>query len=173
MFKGPLFQFKLYLLSIISLNGFQSSRDLWNPMSQAVPGKFHGSDGHSKRNYLQDRANFHTSEAWQIVPIFNTAIVSNNVVISLIWSHACETWLQVETLDLTKDLLFEISSAKCQIFVQASMYWVLNVMSVRSMHCPWKMWLWFQMCKLQTQPENWYLEYSSKIWRHWATMSLP
>ena len=27
---------------------------------------------------------------------------------------------------------------------------------------PWEMWLWFQMCKFQTQHEDWYFEYSSK-----------
>ena len=36
-------------------------------------------------------------------------------------------------------------------------------------HCPWAMWLWFQMCKFQTQLGDWYLEYSSKYYRgsHW------
>ena len=33
----------------------------------------HGSDGHSKRKFLQDGVNFHRSRAWQIVLIFNTA----------------------------------------------------------------------------------------------------
>ena len=33
---------------------------------------FHESGGHSKRDYLQDRANFHRSRAWQIVIIVNT-----------------------------------------------------------------------------------------------------
>ena len=30
-------------------------------LSKAVPDEFHGSDGQSKRNCLQDRANFHRS----------------------------------------------------------------------------------------------------------------
>ena len=48
---------------------------LRNPLSVAVPGKLHGSGGHSKSNCLQDRANFHRSRAWQIVIIFNTAVL--------------------------------------------------------------------------------------------------
>ena len=59
------------------LNGFQSSpwalKINWNPPRKAVPGKFHGSSGHSKRHCLQDRDNFHRSRAWQIVVSFNTA----------------------------------------------------------------------------------------------------
>ena len=42
------------------LCGFESSRELWNPLSKAVPGKFRGSCGHNKHSCLQDRANFHT-----------------------------------------------------------------------------------------------------------------
>ena len=49
---------------------FKAPQELWNPLSKAVPGKFHGSGGHSKCNCLQDRANFHRSQAWQIVRIF-------------------------------------------------------------------------------------------------------
>ena len=48
--------------------------DLWNPLNKAVPGKFHGSGGHSKCNSLQDRANFHRSRGWQIAPLFITAL---------------------------------------------------------------------------------------------------
>ena len=47
-------------------------KELWNPSSKTVPGKFHSSDEHSKHNCLQDLANFHRSRAWQIVLIFNT-----------------------------------------------------------------------------------------------------
>ena len=32
---------------------------LWNPLSEAEPGKFNGSSGHSKCNCLQDGADFH------------------------------------------------------------------------------------------------------------------
>ena len=69
MFTGALFQIKLHLLSTILLSGFQSS--LRNPLSKTVPGEFHGSGGQSKRNCLQERADFHRSRAWQIVLIFN------------------------------------------------------------------------------------------------------
>ena len=41
-------------------------------MSKSLPSKFHGSGGHNKRNYLQHRANFHRSRAWQIIIILNT-----------------------------------------------------------------------------------------------------
>ena len=34
-------------------------RELWNPLTMAVPGKFNRSGGHSKNNYLRDRANLH------------------------------------------------------------------------------------------------------------------
>ena len=45
-----------------------------NPLSKTVPGKIHGSGGHTKCNCLQDWVNFHRSRAWQIVLIFNTWI---------------------------------------------------------------------------------------------------
>ena len=48
-----------------------SPRGLWNPLSKAVPGKCHGSGGHSKCNCLHDRAQLHMSLAQQIVLIFN------------------------------------------------------------------------------------------------------
>ena len=35
---------------------------------------FHGTGGYSKHNCLQDRFNFHSSRAWDIVLIFNTDI---------------------------------------------------------------------------------------------------
>ena len=54
---------------------FKAPRELWNSMSKkAVTGKFHGSGGHIKLNCLQDQANFHRSQAWQIVLIFNSGI---------------------------------------------------------------------------------------------------
>ena len=65
---------KLYLLSTVLLSGFKAFGKLWNPLSKAVPGNFQGSDGHSKHNCLQDRADFHMFEAWEIVLIFNTGI---------------------------------------------------------------------------------------------------
>ena len=45
-----------------SVNG-----ELWNPLSKAVPDKFHGSGGHNKHNCLQYRANFHRSRPLKIV----------------------------------------------------------------------------------------------------------
>ena len=29
---------------------------------------------------------------------------------------------------------------------------------------PWEIWLWFQVCKFETQHEDWYLEYSKKLY---------
>ena len=50
---------------------FKAPHELWNPLSKAVPNKFHGSGAQSKCNCLQDQANSHRSQAWQIVLIFN------------------------------------------------------------------------------------------------------
>ena len=63
MFIGPLFQAKLHLLVLSYSVYFKAPRELWNPLSKAEPGKFHGSCGRSKRNCLQDRANFLRSRA--------------------------------------------------------------------------------------------------------------
>ena len=52
---GPLFQTKLQSLCIFLLTGFQSPRELWNPLSKALPSKLDGPGGHSKCNCLQDR----------------------------------------------------------------------------------------------------------------------
>ena len=72
MFTGPLFQIKLNLLNTLLLGGFQY------PLRKAVPGKFHGSGGHStKWNCLQDRANFHRPWVWQIVLILTLCIYPN------------------------------------------------------------------------------------------------
>ena len=54
---------------------FNASRELWNPLSEAVSGKFDGSSWHSKHNSFQDWANFHRCRARQIVLISNTANV--------------------------------------------------------------------------------------------------
>ena len=74
MFTGPLLQIKLLLPStcFVLLSGFQSSPELWNPLSKAVPGRYHGSGRHSKCKCLHDWASFHTSQAWQIVVILKT-----------------------------------------------------------------------------------------------------
>ena len=60
----------------------KAPREIWNLLRKVVPGKFHGSVGHSKRNGLQDRDNFHMSVTWQIVPILNT------VHMYMSWSNA-------------------------------------------------------------------------------------
>ena len=73
MFTGPLFQIKLHLLNTVLLSGFQSSPGAWNPLSKAISGNFNRSGRHSKHKYSQERANFHRSQSWQIVLIFNTA----------------------------------------------------------------------------------------------------
>ena len=72
MFTGPLFQINTHLVSTVLLSGFQSSPGVWNPLSKAVPGKFHGSGGHNHCNCLHDRANFHRSHGWLIFQLFNT-----------------------------------------------------------------------------------------------------
>ena len=41
---------KLYLLSPVLLSDSKVPRELWNGLSKAVPGKFHGPVGHSKRH---------------------------------------------------------------------------------------------------------------------------
>ena len=65
-----------YIHQVLSYSmDFKASQDLWDPLSKAVPGKFHGSGGHTKHDLLQDWANFHRSRAWQIVLFFNTDIV--------------------------------------------------------------------------------------------------
>ena len=61
MFTGHLFQIKLYLWSTVLLNRFQNSHE---------PGRYRL----GKHNCLQNRANFHKYQTWQIVPNLNTAI---------------------------------------------------------------------------------------------------
>ena len=51
------------------------AQELWNSLGKALPCKFHGSGGHNKQNRLQNRVNFHRSQAWQIVRIYNTACI--------------------------------------------------------------------------------------------------
>ena len=50
---------------------FKAHQELWNPLSKALPGKFHGPGGRDKCNCFQERANFHRSWAWKIVQILN------------------------------------------------------------------------------------------------------
>ena len=79
--KSPITQYCLYSVD------FKARRELWNPLSKAVPGKFHGSGGHSNRKCLQDRANFHRYGAWQIVLSFNTIYILYNT-----FSLLCYRW---------------------------------------------------------------------------------
>ena len=62
---GPIFEIKLYLLGT-------APQELWNALSKSVPGKYLRSGEPSKQDCLQDRANFHRSQAWQFAFIFNT-----------------------------------------------------------------------------------------------------
>ena len=67
---------------------FKAPQELWNPLSKAIPGKFHRFDGHSKCNCFQDQANFKRTRAWQIVLIFNTVLY---ITLGLKWNdyHFC------------------------------------------------------------------------------------
>ena len=71
MFTDPLFEIKPHLLSTVLFSGFESFHKLWNPLIKAVYGKFHSSGGHDNGNCLQHLLNFHSFQAWEIVPIFN------------------------------------------------------------------------------------------------------
>ena len=53
---------------------FKTTRDIWNPMSKAVTGKFTGLAGIVNVT-APDRANSPRSRAWQIVILFNSAAV--------------------------------------------------------------------------------------------------
>ena len=89
MFTGPLFQTNLHLLRTVLLSGFQSSWELWNPPSKAIPGKFLGSGGHSKRNCVHYRANFHSSRAWQIVLVLTLFRWYD------MWYMICDVWCMI------------------------------------------------------------------------------
>ena len=47
-------------------------RKLWNPASEAVPGKFHGFDGHTEYICLQDQDNFRRPKAYKSILILKT-----------------------------------------------------------------------------------------------------
>ena len=92
---------------------FQAPQKLCNPLSKAVPGKFHGSDRHSKCKCLQDQGNFHRSLAWQIVLIFNWVymfiIVMLTPRVSLEFtSSRWPFWMKVNQI-LLKECRFHIS----------------------------------------------------------------
>ena len=81
MFTGRSFHVKLHLLIAVSLN---APRELRNPMSDAVPGKFHGFSGHNK----QDRVPFSQVSAWQIALIFKILNCDNLRIITW-FMHNC------------------------------------------------------------------------------------
>ena len=70
MFTGPLFQIEPYLPSTV-LQDFRAP-ELWNPPSEAVPGKFNGFNGHSEYICLQDQAYFRKFKAYKIILILKT-----------------------------------------------------------------------------------------------------
>ena len=71
---------KIIFTKVLSYSvDFKAPREFWNPLSKAVPNKFHRFGRHSECNCLQDQANFNRSRAWQIVLIFNTVIRYNHV----------------------------------------------------------------------------------------------
>ena len=88
---------------------FKAPRELWNPLSKAVPGKFHGSGGHIKHNCLQ---------VWQIVLIikasmtrevdiihFHLSVVRRHVLKLSLW----QSKTSVGEKEITNDLsLFSI-----------------------------------------------------------------
>ena len=69
VFISPLCEIKLNLLSTVLLN-FKAARELWNPLSKSIPGKFQGSARHCRCNCLQIRASFYRFGSWQMVLIF-------------------------------------------------------------------------------------------------------
>ena len=72
--SSPSLQMKLHLLSSLFINGFPTPSELWNSLNKALPGKFYGSGGHSKRQCLQDQANVRRSRAWQYVIILTFSL---------------------------------------------------------------------------------------------------
>ena len=124
--------YKLHILSTVLFSGFQSSRELWNPLSKAVPGKFHGSDGHSKCSCLQDRTNFHRSQAWQIALIFKTDMPCPSEVffffayqwISGILWHAISTGLAMEILQKCTEYHWRLEKIVLgQRFISTAIEW--------------------------------------------------
>ena len=63
---------------------FNAPWEILNPMSKAVLSEFDRCGWHSKQSCLQGWANFHRSQAWQIVLICNTSSVLIQV---MTWSH--------------------------------------------------------------------------------------
>ena len=83
MFTVPSFEIKLHLVGTAILRGFQTPRELVNPLSKAVPVKCHGSGAYGNFNCLQDRANFRKSRVWQIALIFNIVLFIMKIPLSV------------------------------------------------------------------------------------------
>ena len=86
----------LFLTLILTLNpgnprGVNSKRSSGALKSTEYLVNFMGLGRHSKCNCLQDRANFHKSRAWQIVPILNTAHVNR---------QQTTTWTKADLLSI-------------------------------------------------------------------------
>ena len=81
MFGDPLFQIE-HLLRTVLLSGFQNSPG--SLKSTEMGSKFHGSDGLSKRNCLQEPI-YTRSREWQIVLIFNTGKGKHGSVAQCDW----------------------------------------------------------------------------------------
>ena len=101
-----------YLLSY-SMD-FKAPQELWNPLSKAVPGEFHGSGRHDQCDCLLDQANFHRSQAWEVVLIFTTRCIMMKMWIyneNPSWVHWHWSTLYLECqLTLVKYVMVSIST---------------------------------------------------------------
>ena len=116
MFTGPLFEIKLHLILLLYSVDFKTPRKLWNPLSKAITGKFHGSAGHSECNFLQQLTNFYMSPAWQIVIFFNTQLCSLNCPLHWNNSSSC-SFIETSTWPLHASVIksYSLQWASCQI----------------------------------------------------------
>ena len=92
---------------------FKAPWKLSNPLSKAVVNEFHGSDGHSKCNCLQERTNCHRCQAWLIVLIFNIGFFLT-FAIALLWLYLI-THLKKCSLSMKYNVLTcnSVLSLKC------------------------------------------------------------
>ena len=80
-----------YIYQVLAYSvDFKATQELWNPLNKPVTGTFHGSGRCSKRNYLQDRANFNRSRTRRIVLIFKTDNVHHS------WDILYKHWYQAD-----------------------------------------------------------------------------
>ena len=90
---------------------------LWNPLSKAVFGKFHGSCGHRKSNHLHYRANFENVvilRHWDTMALLGFIVLrcyfkvirkcrraTGYDVDRLVWQNICISWnIQAETANI-------------------------------------------------------------------------